>query len=154
MMVGLAGPTIADGGQDGKEPPLPPIEIIKQVTRGGGEVGVMSPERVTISNSYYPYYGGAVKSDGYAYADFNQLSWSRIECKSRVTNARGQQGAFTPVSPGAYGGCNCPRTAKASLSGVVPCTYTSWTFANWHWLDGSPASDNANQSHYEDINRR
>ena len=141
LLVGLvASPAYADGPDD-NEPPPKPLTITKQVSRGRSE-------EVTITNRYYPYYQGAVKSDGEASGNFNQPPYSRFDCYSRVTNSASQE-AVGGHSYGSCGGTCCPTTPKASLSGVVPAYYTSWTHASWRWSDGSPASDYANQTHYE-----
>jgi len=141
LVVGLvASPAYADGPDDNGPPPKP-LTITSQVSQGKGE-------KVTITNNYYPMWQGAVKSDGFASGNFSQPPNSRFDCYSKVTNDAGQQ-ATGDHSYGSYGGTCCPTTNKASLSGVVPAYYTSWTFASWHWSDGSPGSGDAHQTHYE-----
>lgn len=141
LLVGLvASSAYADGPGD-NEPPSKLLTITSQVSRGRSE-------EVTITNRYHPYYQGAVKSDGEASGNFSQPPYSRFDCYSKVTNSASQQ-ATGDHSYGSYGGTNCPTTPKASLGGVVPATYTSWTYASWHWSDGSPGNGDAHQSHYE-----
>lgn len=141
LLTGLiALPVYADGPSDYELPPKP-FTITEKVSLNKGE-------QVIITNRYYPYYQGAVKSDGEASGNFNQPPYSRFACYSRVTNNAGQE-AVGGYSYGSYGGTNCPTTPQASLSSVIPATYTSWTHASWRWSNGSLGNGYANQSHYE-----
>lgn len=137
---------------DGSDTPPPPIIVTATVnTEAGPNSVVPGPggASVTITNRYYPYYGGAVKTDGWAQAtNFNEPPNHRFSCQSHVYNSAGQHGTYE-WSHGSNGGNNCPVTPLAVLSGVVPATYTSWTKSWWRWPDLSPGYGIAPQSHYE-----
>ena len=145
--IGDITPAYADD-----DAPPPPIIVETEVDfSGAGDSVVPGPggESVTITNRYYPYYGGSVKTDGKANGNFYQPSGSRYKCQSHVYNSAGQVGTTT-TSYGSYGGTNCPYTTKASLGGVVPTTYTTWTKSWWKWSDGTSGYGISQQSHYED----
>jgi hypothetical protein len=152
--LGSASPAYAD---DEVPPPPPPIVITIEV-RGKTIGNVFLPsavvsgpsgQSVTITNRYYPYYGGQVKTDGNAVGNFSQPSGSRYKCQSHVYNNAGQYGTTT-TSYGSYGGANCPYTAQAILSGgVVPNTYTSWTKTWFKWSNGTNGYGIAQQSNYQ-----
>lgn len=143
-----------------EENPPPPVSITTQVTSeqdvnplpdGIAPASVVPGPggyTVWITNRYYPYYGGQVKSDGWAEGNFNEPPGYRFTCQSHVYNYCGQEGTYTS-SYGQYGGSNCPVTPLAVLGGVVPCTYVTWTKAWWFWPDRSPGYGVAEQSHYE-----
>lgn len=150
---GTASPVYADG----KNPPPPPPIIVTTVVKAKGLIDLLFPNAavsgpggsVTITNRYYPYYGGQVKTDGNAVGNFSQPSGSRYQCQSHVYNSAGQQGSYT-TSYGSYGGTNCSYTAQAVLSGgVVPNTYTSWTQAWWKWSNNTSGYGIAQQSNYQ-----
>lgn len=151
---GVASPAHAD---DDAPPPPEPI-VVKTEVKGKVIGNVILPnsvvpgpgtQSVTITNRYYPYYGGKVKTDGKAEGNFNQPSGSRYTCKSHVYNDAGQYGTTT-TSYGIYGGANCPYTAQAVLSGgVVPNTYNSWTKAWWKWSNNTNGYGIAQQSNYQ-----
>ncbi len=136
---------------DGKNPP-PPITVTTRVYHSTVSLNSTVPgpggEQVVITNEYYPYYNGSVKSNGWADANFNQPAWSQMTCQSHVYNSSGQHGTYTS-NAGAYGGNNCPPTGLAELSGVVPTYYTTWTKAWWKWSDESNGYGKAEQTHYE-----
>jgi len=154
--LGVTSPAHADG-----EVPPPPEPIVITTEVSGQTTGndflplpdavVPGPsgQSVTITNRYYPYYGGKVKTDGRAVGNFSQPSGSRYKCQSHVYNNAGQQGTYT-TSYGSYGGANCPYTAQAVLSGGVgPNTYTSWTKSWWKWSNNTNGYGIAQQSNYQ-----
>jgi len=105
--------------------------------------------KVTIINRYYPYYGGSVKTDGRAVANFDQPSGSGISHLSHVYNSAGQEGTYED-SYGEWGGTYCPYTSPlAVLGGVIPATYTTWIKAWWKWPSGTNGFGKAQESHEE-----
>ena len=152
MLVGsvllLPGPVHADEGT-----PPAPIIVTREVSANnlGPNAVVPGPggNQVTITNRYYPYWQGKVRTDGYANANFNQPSWRRMTCRSHAYNSAGQTGT-SGYSSGADGGDNCPTTTPlAEVGGLVPTTSTSWTEATWYWSDDSQGYGKAEQSHSE-----
>ena len=75
----VSSPAYADGGD-----PPPPITVTSKINHSGATPSGVVPgpggEQVTITNQYYPYYGGSVKSNGWANANFYQPPQSRITC--------------------------------------------------------------------------
>ncbi len=144
----VPSPAWADGGN-----PPSPITVTSEIDHSGAAPSGVVPgpggEQVTITNQYYPYYGGSVKSNGWADANFYQLPWSRMTCQSHVYNSAGQHGTYTN-NQGSYGGNNCPETGLAVLGGVVPTYYTTWTKSWWRWSDETQGYGIAEQTHYED----
>ncbi len=145
-------PAAAMANNDDALPPAP-IVVTTVVYPAGVAPDSIVPgpggNSVTITNRYYPYYGGQVKSDGWAQGNFSEPSGYRYSCESHVYNSAGQNGTYT-WSYGSYGGSNCPTTPQAMLSGgVVPTTYTSWTKSWWEWSNLTSGYGIAQQSHYE-----
>ncbi len=134
----------------GRCPPSP--IVIENVVdySGSGDSVVPGPggNSVTITNRYYPYYSGSVKTDGKAEGNFNRPPGSRYQCRSHVYNSAGRHSRY-PTSHGSYGGTNCPYTALASLGEVVPSYYTTWTKSWWKWSDSTSGYGIAQQTHYE-----
>ena len=149
LIVTISSQTLMVMADDAPPIPLVTTNVVSKNVVGPHSV-VPGPGgvSVTIANRYYPYYGGSVKTDGWAQGNFNVPYWARFLCQSHVFNSAGQQGSST-WSSGTYGGNSCPVTPQASLSGVVPTTYTSWTKAWWAWPDGTSGYGIAQQSHYE-----
>lgn len=144
-------PVVAMTNSDDAPPPAP-IVVTTFYSKGIAPDSVVpgpGGQSVTIVNRYYPYYGGQVKTDGWAQGNFSEPLGYRYSCESHVYNSAGQHGTYT-WSYGSYGGSNCPITPLAVLSGgVVPATYTSWTKAWWRWSDLTAGYGIAQQSNYQ-----
>jgi len=159
VVFGMFGSPAKVFAQDDVPPPPEPIIVTSDVTEKTSAPGDVQPNAVvtdpgggnnsvTITNLLWSMWQGAVKSAGSATANFNQASSSRITCASSVKNSANQTGTTT-TSNGSYGGNSCPQTAQASLSGVVPATYTTWTTATFKWPSGVTGSGKAEQSYYQ-----
>lgn len=139
-----------------EEPPAPitvieEIEPNKDALRAASDGVVPGPngEKMTIVNRYFPYHLGAVKTDGWAEANFRQPGLSWITCKSKGYNDRGQDSGWKETH-GPFGGTSCGPTPKATIAlALKPATYTSVTQAFWKWSTGEETSGEARQTHYE-----
>ncbi len=133
-------------------PPPSPITVTQRVSNDDFMPNAVVPgpagNQVTITNRYYPYWQGKVRTDGYASANFNLPAWRRMTCQSHARNDAGQTGTYGS-SAGSYGGNSCPTTTPlAEVGGLVPANYTTWTKAWWHWSTDTQGYGVAEQTHY------
>jgi hypothetical protein len=162
-LVSSTTPSYADGpDQDEDKLPPKPITVTSTFRNAKPNKLGMTPDAdisdpggsgavVVITNNYYPYCcGRGVGSDGNASGNFVEPSYGQYQCWSSVRNNAGQNGSTT-YSSGSPGASSCPTTPMATLAGVLPATYTTWTDARWLWPSGNLGSGRAEQSYYQGL---